>query len=54
MLDPREPAAAVVVHPQFDVDTGRHFGNFPRAFSRLALIEAAARIILAERLEEYG
>jgi GH15 family glucan-1,4-alpha-glucosidase len=37
---------------EFDVDTGRHLGNFPQAFSHLALIEAAARIIVAERLEE--
>ena len=29
-------------------------GNFPQAFSHLALIEAAARIIVAERLEEYS
>jgi GH15 family glucan-1,4-alpha-glucosidase len=38
---------------EFDSDTGRHLGNFPQAFSHLALIEAAARIIVAERLEEY-
>ena len=39
---------------EFDVDTGRHLGNFPQAFSHLALVEAAGRIVLAERLEELG
>ena len=38
---------------EFEVGTGRHLGNFPQAFSHLALIEAAARIILPELLEEY-
>ena len=37
---------------EFDADTGRHLGNFPQAFSHLALIEAAARIIVAERMAE--
>jgi GH15 family glucan-1,4-alpha-glucosidase len=39
---------------EFDVKTGRHLGNFPQAFSHLALVEAAGRIILAERLEEIS
>jgi GH15 family glucan-1,4-alpha-glucosidase len=37
---------------EFEAGTGRHLGNMPQAFSHLALIEAATRIILAERLEE--
>lgn len=38
---------------EFDTATGRHLGNFPQAFSHLALLEAAGRIILAERLDEF-
>jgi alpha,alpha-trehalase len=36
---------------EFETETARHLGNFPQAFSHLALIEAAGRIILAEMLE---
>jgi GH15 family glucan-1,4-alpha-glucosidase len=39
---------------EFDVGTGRHLGNFPQAFSHLALIEAAARIIVAEMTDEFS
>ena len=39
---------------EFDASTARHLGNFPQAFSHLALIEAAGRIILAERLGELS
>jgi alpha,alpha-trehalase len=39
---------------EFDTDTAHHLGNFPQAFSHLALIEAAARIILFERVAELS
>jgi GH15 family glucan-1,4-alpha-glucosidase len=39
---------------EFEVDKARHLGNFPQAFSHLALIGAAGRIILADFREELS
>ncbi len=39
---------------EFEVERARHLGNFPQAFSHLALIEAAGRLILADRREELS
>ena len=50
----REASPLGLYAEEFDAATSRHLGNFPQAFSHLALIEAAARIILAERLAEVG
>jgi GH15 family glucan-1,4-alpha-glucosidase len=43
-----------LISEEYDPKAGRLLGNFPQAFSHLALIEAAARIILAERIEEIS
>jgi alpha,alpha-trehalase len=37
---------------EFEVERARHLGNFPQAFSHLALIEAAGRIIIADLRQE--
>jgi GH15 family glucan-1,4-alpha-glucosidase len=39
---------------EFEVDSAQHLGNFPQAFSHLALLEAASRIVLADRLTEMS
>ena len=39
---------------EFEVARARHLGNVPQAFSHLALIEAAGRVILAERIAELN
>ena len=39
---------------EFEVDRARHLGNFPQAFSHLALIQAAGRIVLTEFREELS
>ncbi|MCX5046603.1 glycoside hydrolase family 15 protein [Aldersonia sp. NBC_00410] len=39
---------------EYDTSTGRHLGNFPQAFSHLALIEAAGRIVFTDLLAELS
>jgi alpha,alpha-trehalase len=49
----REASPLGLYAEEFDTATGHHLGNYPQAFSHLALLDAAARIILQERLVEF-
>ncbi|WP_051092631.1 glycoside hydrolase family 15 protein [Jongsikchunia kroppenstedtii] len=39
---------------EIDADTGRHLGNFPQAFTHLALINAVTHVIRAEQAATHG
>ena len=39
---------------EIDTNSGRHLGNFPQAFTHLALINAVMHVIRAERAEDPG
>jgi len=39
---------------EIDPDSGRHLGNFPQAFTHLALINAVFHVIAAEERQQRG
>ena len=48
----RMPARSGLYAEELDPATGRHLGNFPQAFTHLALINAVMHVIASERVTE--